>query len=474
MHKLLRYAAILGAVAVIFFVADSVRAEVATPTDINGAPLRDGDLISANQSAGDPDIFIVKIKPFDTYNGFKRLFLNPAIFKMYSHLGGFERVRQVSSQVRESFVTSGLFRNCESNDQKVWATEVTSEDSGVLHHVQMTGDQAVNEDPYFFDKVFCINNREDAFYARSISPYIRLMDVPRYHRGPSIAPSPTPYWTPGPSPVSWNRIDKSNFGFGFSLPATFIEGRIDYDRQVFAASLPGAGSMLIYVQSGALGASHTSYPSIPVGSQTGYLIDAAIPQQLGPQYTGAPATCYVKRIYTALPESKHLEIIFNSCTNSVDRQGVTTPLLTDQTDLIRTILSNFTFIYPATPTPTPLPTPSIYSNNDIGFRVTLSSAWSGYWTTYFQSQAGGRSIDFWKNWRNANGTTTQLSPFRIGRMSQTEWDNRHPNSRYEIIIKQTTDYIYYYGVGVSTPSGMLDMDAAIVDIPNIIATFQQL
>ncbi len=217
MKKLLISAMVLGVIAM---VAAAVRTTEATATvsvvDIYGAPLHDGDLISANQNAGDPDIFIIKIKPFDGYNGVKRLFLNPAIFGMYAHLGGFERVRQVSFAIRESFVTSGLFRNCESSDQKVWATEVTGEDDGILHHVQMTGDQAVSEDAHFFDKVFCINNREDAFYVRSIYPYTHLAEVPRYYRGPlgcmvrppcldsepsCLMPEPSSGWCPTPTPT---------------------------------------------------------------------------------------------------------------------------------------------------------------------------------------------------------------------------------------------------------------------------------
>jgi hypothetical protein len=67
--------------------------------------------------------------------------------------------------------------------------EVTGEDEGILHHVQMTGAQAAAEDARFFDKVFCINTREDNFYARSIHPYMRLADVPRYDR-PTCRPRP--------------------------------------------------------------------------------------------------------------------------------------------------------------------------------------------------------------------------------------------------------------------------------------------
>lgn len=192
MKKLVLISAVCGLFLAVFAASRPAEAAAPYPTDIHGAVLRDGDVISANVSAGDPDIFIIKFKSFygpsdpgaipDSYNGHKRLFLNPAIFNMYGHLGGFARVRQVTAAVRDSFVTSGLFRNCETGDQRVWATEVTSEDYGILHHVQMSGYQATSEDPRFFDRVFCINTREDNFYAKSINPYYRLADIPVYFR----------------------------------------------------------------------------------------------------------------------------------------------------------------------------------------------------------------------------------------------------------------------------------------------------
>lgn len=176
----------------------------AVPTDINGTSLKEGDLISVGVNAGDPDIFIVKLLTNNAdqrspeVNGYKRLFLNPAIFAMYAHLGGFANVHTVTPAVRDSFETSGIFRNCETGDQAVWATEVTGEDMGILHHVQLSGDEAVQQDRYFFSKVFCINSREEAFYPKSIEPYLRLSDIPPYNR----APTPNPQSNPGNSTAS--------------------------------------------------------------------------------------------------------------------------------------------------------------------------------------------------------------------------------------------------------------------------------
>jgi hypothetical protein len=195
-------------------------------TDTTGRLLRDGDLI---RRVGDPDIFIIKFGHWPGPNtiGFKRLFLNPAIFAMYGHLGGYRNVREVRDELFNLFETSGLFRNCESGDQKIWATEVTGEDDGILHHVEMTGDQALAEDHRFFERVFCINTREDNFYARSIYPYRRLTDIPLYLRrvctprpacldaSPRcLLPEPIEGWCPVPSPTGTSCLAHGEFGRG--------------------------------------------------------------------------------------------------------------------------------------------------------------------------------------------------------------------------------------------------------------------
>ena len=95
----------------------------ASPSDFG---LKEGDLISAIFS-DDPDVYIVNA------HGYKRLFLNPEIFKFYAHLGGFANIKLVTPEIRDSFPTSGFFRNCEDNDQKVFGTSVEGEDTGPLH-----------------------------------------------------------------------------------------------------------------------------------------------------------------------------------------------------------------------------------------------------------------------------------------------------------------------------------------------------
>lgn len=143
-------------------------------TTYAASELKDGDTISAGGS-DDPDIYIINAQ------GYKRLFLNPAIFGFYGHLGGFQNVKNVAPSVRNSFKISGLFRNCETNDEKIYGVEVTGEDSGTLHWVNTSGDQAVQDDPDFFKKIFCINNNEFNWYSKG-APYTSVGQIPEYNR----------------------------------------------------------------------------------------------------------------------------------------------------------------------------------------------------------------------------------------------------------------------------------------------------
>lgn len=146
-------------------------ANAAKPTDYG---LKEGDLISAIFS-DDPDVYIINDL------GYKRLFLNPEIFKFYTHLGGFVNVKLVTPEVRDAFSTSGLFRNCEDNDPKVYGIDIDGEDSGKLHWVNVSGDTAASEDPEFFNKVFCINKKEFKWYPRG-AEFKAVKEVPKYER----------------------------------------------------------------------------------------------------------------------------------------------------------------------------------------------------------------------------------------------------------------------------------------------------
>ena len=170
--------------------------------------LKDGDVVSAGGS-DDPDVYIV-----NAY-GYKRLFLNPVIFSFYGHLGGFSKIKNIASTTRNVFPTSGLFRNCETNDPKVYGVEVTGEDIGMLHWVNTTGTQAVADDPNFFKKVFCINNNEFAWYKKGTA-YTSVNQIPLYSRTTSTSsssPSSSPVATSGKikvvSSVAWLNVRDS-------------------------------------------------------------------------------------------------------------------------------------------------------------------------------------------------------------------------------------------------------------------------
>ena len=136
--------------------------------------LHEGDTLSVSGS-DDPDIYIANEW------GYKRLFLNPVIFGFYGHLGGFVKVKTTTSVTRDTMVTSGLFRNCETEDPKVYGVETTGEDTGILHWVNTSGDQAVADDADFFKKVFCINTNEFSWYNQG-SEYTSVNQVPSYSR----------------------------------------------------------------------------------------------------------------------------------------------------------------------------------------------------------------------------------------------------------------------------------------------------
>ncbi|HXK40869.1 MAG TPA: SH3 domain-containing protein [Candidatus Paceibacterota bacterium] len=150
---------------------------------LSAVSLNDGDVVSAAGSS-DPDVYIVNP------HGYKRLFLNPAIFGFYGHLG-FGKVKTTTSVTRDVFVTSGLFRNCETEDVKVYGVETTGEDTGMLHWVNTTGEQAVADDPDFFKKVFCINTNEFNWYPQG-TDYTSVNQIPDYARGAFSASSSVP------------------------------------------------------------------------------------------------------------------------------------------------------------------------------------------------------------------------------------------------------------------------------------------
>ena len=181
-QKALRVVATLTAVATIlslsgFAVLAPLGTSAAVPSDYG---LTEGNTISAAGSS-DPDVYIVNDW------GYKRLFLNPVIFGMYAHLGGFANVKNVTATARDAFPTSGLFRV--DGTEKVYGVEVTGEDTSILHWVNTSGAQAVADDANFFKKVFVINQTEFNWYTKG-SDYTSVNQVPNYARVPGSTPTP--------------------------------------------------------------------------------------------------------------------------------------------------------------------------------------------------------------------------------------------------------------------------------------------
>src|SRR3989338_8986570 len=169
---LIKTAAILTAAATVLSLSGvlSLTAFAVAPGDYG---LTEGNTISAAGSS-DPDVYIVNDW------GYKRLFLNPAIFNLYGHLGGFAAVKNVSATTRDAFVTSGLFRV--DGTEKVYGLESMGEDTAVLHWVNTSGAQAVADDANFFKKVFVINQAEYNLYSAGGSDYTSVNQVPAYVR----------------------------------------------------------------------------------------------------------------------------------------------------------------------------------------------------------------------------------------------------------------------------------------------------
>lgn len=118
--------------------------------------LTEGDLVRAE---GDWDIFIIN------QYGYKRLFLNPAIFEMYGHLGSWEDVKTITPDTRDAFVTSTHYRWVDDPDEKVYHQEVTGEDTATLHWINMTAEDFLAQGGTA-NGIFTINKSEFDWYPR--------------------------------------------------------------------------------------------------------------------------------------------------------------------------------------------------------------------------------------------------------------------------------------------------------------------
>ncbi|MDP2934450.1 MAG: hypothetical protein Q8N59_01615 [bacterium] len=125
--------------------------QMARPEDYG---LKEGDLIRAQ---GDFDVFIIN------QYGYKRLFLNPVIFNMYGHLGGWKAIKTVTPQTRDAFITSNFYRYAVSS--KVYYLEVTGGDTGIFRWVNMNAENFLNQGAKP-EMIFEINKSELDWYPK--------------------------------------------------------------------------------------------------------------------------------------------------------------------------------------------------------------------------------------------------------------------------------------------------------------------
>jgi hypothetical protein len=118
--------------------------------------LKEGDLIRAQ---GDFDIFIIN------QYGYKRLFLNPAIFEMYGHLGSWDDVKTVSPATRDAFITSTHYQYV--NEDKVYHLEVSGEDTGILQWINMNANDFQAQGGTA-NAIFTINKSELDWYPKGV------------------------------------------------------------------------------------------------------------------------------------------------------------------------------------------------------------------------------------------------------------------------------------------------------------------
>ena len=134
-----------------FVIMGELGTTMAKPEDYN---LKEGDLIRAE---GDFDIFIIN------QHGYKRLFLNPAIFNMYGHLGSWGNVITVTPQTRDAFITSNHYRHI--NEDKVYHMEASGEDTGTLQWINMTAENFLAQGGTG-NGIFTINKSELDWYPK--------------------------------------------------------------------------------------------------------------------------------------------------------------------------------------------------------------------------------------------------------------------------------------------------------------------
>ena len=82
---------------------------------------------------------------------------------MYGHLGGWSAVKSVAPSTRDAFITSTHYRYADS--PKVYHQEVTGEDTGILHWINMTAEDFSAQGGKG-EAIFTINKSELDWYSK--------------------------------------------------------------------------------------------------------------------------------------------------------------------------------------------------------------------------------------------------------------------------------------------------------------------
>jgi len=127
------------------------------------ATLSDGDVV---KTAGNPDVYIVKMHPHGQYAGWKRLILNPEVFNLYGHLK-WSNIKTVSQETVDAYHTSALVRG--ENDPKVY---VLAPNGDVGTKTWITNEAEFLAAGYDWSQIAQVNNKERDMYTTGSQPVV--------------------------------------------------------------------------------------------------------------------------------------------------------------------------------------------------------------------------------------------------------------------------------------------------------------
>ena len=165
----------------------SMFAPAATLAAVSSSSLVDGDLIRVE---GTVDIYIAKIvTPTEKY---RRLILNETIFDSYGHLE-WGNVKEVSQATMDEFTKTQFVRVSDPDagvdDPKVYYLEETGLDTGTRRHVDVSGQQFVDEgndfDGVFIANIFEVGNDSNTGIYTGGSPVTTTVNLPNFDGGSS-------------------------------------------------------------------------------------------------------------------------------------------------------------------------------------------------------------------------------------------------------------------------------------------------